>query len=254
MSKRQPTAAGKYDPNAWFPVLKHTLAAGDVGWEQGYRFTLEQADGDLFWFRSAIARDRFCKQHHLQIVDSPTMTSVRKQYAFDLTKPWQPGNRLDSRKSFAVTRKTLRATKNLPKRTILQLVEPVSVPACWGKLLAIRDLSVVYKGKPAPMWDPLTMGSDHRAHVVDPQPLRVDGRIARSVIDDFLIETHLQSDHHKYWLDFRVIQKRSPDDLSFESAEALYNGGEPFYTIPNQVDLEFTATEHMHLAIRKTGK
>ncbi len=255
MSKRQPTSTGRYDPNAWFPVVKHTLSSGAVGWEQGYRYTIEQADGDLFWFRSADARDRFCKRHHLQIVDQATMTSVRKEYAFDLTKPWQPANRLESRKSYAVTRRTLRATKTLPRRTVLQLVEPVSVPARWAKLLALRDLAKLDQGRPAPMWDPLTMTSDHRTHVVDAQPFRVDERVARSVVDDFLIEAHLRSDHRRYWLDFRVVQKRCPDDLSFDTAEALYNGGEPCYnTIPAQVSLEFTATEHMHLTIRKTGK
>jgi hypothetical protein len=255
MSKRQPTSTGKYDPNAWFPVLKHTLAAGDVGWEQGYRYTIEQADGDLFWFRSAEARDRFCKRHHLQIVDVAAMASVRKEYAFDLTKPWQPGNRLESRKSYAVTRRTLRATKNLPRRSVLKLVEPVSVPMRWSKLLAVRDLGQCAQGgRPAPMWDPLTLPDDHRAHVIDPTPMRLDGRVSRSVIDDFLVEAHLRSDHRRYWLDFRVIQKRCPDDLSFDAAEALYNGGDPLYAIPSQVVLEFTSTEHMHLTIRKTGK
>ena len=255
MSKRQRTSTGKYDPNAWFPVLKHTLAAGDVGWEQGYRYTIEQADGDLFWFRSAETRDRFCKRHHLQIVDTATMASVRKEYAFDLTKPWTPGNRLDRRRSFAVVRRTLRATRHLPRRTVLKLVEPVSVPACWAKLLAISDLARCDKGRPAPMFDPLTLARDHRMHVTDPQPLRVDSRVSRSVVDDFLVEAHLRSDHHRYWLDFRVIQKRSSDDLSFDTAEALYNGGEPWFnTIPAKAVLEFTSTEHMHLQIRKTGK
>jgi hypothetical protein len=255
MSKRQRTSTGRYDPNAWFPVVKHTLAAGDVGWEQGFRYTIEQADGDLFWFRSAEARDQFCKRHHLQIVDLATMASVRKEYAFDLTKPWQPANRLEQRRSFAITRRTLRATKTLPRRTVLTLVEPVSVPARWARLLSIRDLARVDAAKPAPMWDPLTMPSDHHAHVTDAQPFRLDDRVARSVVDDFLVEAHLRSDHHRYWLDFRVVQKRSPDDLSFDTAEALYNGGEPFYNvIPTQVSLEFTSTEHMHLTIRRTGK
>lgn len=255
MSKRQPTSTGKYDPNAWFPVVKHTLAAGDVGWEQGYRYTIEQADGDLFWFRSADARDRFCRRHHLQIVDAATMASVRKEYAFDLTKPWQPANRLESRRSFAVSRRTLRATKTLPRRTVLKLVEPVSIPARWARLMAIPDLAKLEHNAPAPMWDPLTMASDHRAHVMDPQPFRLDERVARSVVDDFLVESHLRSDHHRYWLDFRVIQKRCPDDLSFDCAEALYNGGDPCHqSIPSRVVLEFTSTEHMHITIRKTGK
>lgn len=255
MSKRQPTSTGKYDPNAWFPVVKHALTSGDVGWEQGYRFTIEQADGDLFWFRSADARDRFCKRHHLHIVDASTMAGVRKEYAFDLTKPWQPANKLETRRSYAITRKTLRATKTLPRRSVMQLVEPVNMPARWDRLLGVADLRELDHHGPAPMWDPLTLPSDHRMHIVDAQAYRLDERIARTVVDDFLVEAHLRSDHERYWLDFRVVQKRSPDDLSFESAEALYNGGEPFYhEIPPQVSLEFTASEHFRFTTRKTGK
>ncbi len=64
-----------------YPVLHVQLEAGDRGWDEGYRFMIEQHDSDRHWFYKRTGThgsERFIKIHSLMPITNDEMVMLRK--------------------------------------------------------------------------------------------------------------------------------------------------------------------------------
>lgn len=66
-----------------YPVLLMELESGDLGFDDGYKYLIEQADGDRHWFRTfdgIHGAERFLELHGMKPVTSAEMSSIRMAY------------------------------------------------------------------------------------------------------------------------------------------------------------------------------
>ncbi len=64
-----------------YPVLYYTLTPGDYGFDQGYRFMVEQVDKDRHFFKTSMGEhgaETFMQTHGMQMVPTAQMTEARQ--------------------------------------------------------------------------------------------------------------------------------------------------------------------------------
>jgi hypothetical protein len=67
-------------PRMQYPVLYLQLEPQDVGYADGYRFVVEQPDGDRHFFKTregSLGSDAFLKAHSLKPVTATDMAALR---------------------------------------------------------------------------------------------------------------------------------------------------------------------------------
>ena len=68
------------EPEVRFPVLYMRLTPGDKGFDEGYRFVVEQLDEEVHYFRDREASDAFIIREGLDVIDDAAlMKSMRER-------------------------------------------------------------------------------------------------------------------------------------------------------------------------------
>ncbi len=74
----------KEQPSMSYPVFYGQLEAGDPGYDHGYRYMLEQVDGDRHFFRTrdgVHGSDRFAAIHSMQPITPEEFQQLRDAHA-----------------------------------------------------------------------------------------------------------------------------------------------------------------------------
>ena len=71
------------DPEAVFPCLYLTIDPGSEGYAEGYRFRVDQLDGEMHYFGNAERATHFIVREGLDTVDYKKMRSLREAACID---------------------------------------------------------------------------------------------------------------------------------------------------------------------------
>lgn len=68
-----------WEPRAIHPIMFLELSAGDAGWEEGYRWRVDQLDEDQHFFADRERAEDFIILHGMKVVTVERMIDLREQ-------------------------------------------------------------------------------------------------------------------------------------------------------------------------------